>query len=146
MGAILWRFKSSRPHIHLRSNEKFKMKNEKPKKISLQDIGDFYFNLGYREEKLEAALSKDKAYQQLLKNKKQKITKTLKVSPTDKKKYALATDIDLEILNQCNVLAKQKLSESDEELIELIKSQLLDDWRSPLLKKLKSLFKKYSLQ
>jgi len=63
----------------------------------------------------------------------------------EKKKYVLATDIDLKILSQCNGLLKQNLSENDEKLIELIKSQLLDDWRTPLLKKLKSLFKKYSL-
>lgn len=112
----------------------------------MQGIEDFYFNLGYRSKKFHSALKNDKEYQKLLKEKKQKVSRTLKINPAGKKKYVLATDIDLEILSQRNNLLKQSPSESDEELIELIKSQLLDDWRSPLLKKLKSLFKKYSLQ
>ena len=118
------------------------MKNQK-NKISLQSIEDFYFDLGYRSEKFRVALKKDKEYQKLLKDKKQKITKKFKVNPTDKKKYVLATDADLKILGLCNILLKQKLSENDRKIVELIKSQLLDYWRSPLLKMLNNLCKQY---
>jgi hypothetical protein len=120
------------------------MKNEKVKsKISLQDIGDFYFNLGYRGKKLHAILIKDKAYQELLKNKKGAIAKKMNLKSSDRVKYALSTEADLEILSQCNLLMKEKLFKNDKYLIKLIKSQLLDDWRTPLLKKLKSLAVKY---
>lgn len=114
--------------------------------MSLQSIEDFYFDLGYRSEKFRVALREDKEYQKLLKDKKQKITKKFKVSPIDKKKYVLATDADLEILGICNILVKQKLSENDRKLVDLIKSQLLDDWRSPLLKALNQLLKKYKVK
>ena len=123
------------------------MNNKKAKKQkSLQSIEDFYFDLGLRGEKFRGALRMDKEYQKLLKEKKQKISKVLKINSTDKKKYALTTYTDLEILSQCNALTKQKLSTSDKELVLLIKSQLSDYWRTPLLKKLQSLLKKYSSQ
>lgn len=118
----------------------------KIKKKSLQSIEDFYFDLGYRSEKFRVALKKDKEYQKLLKEKKQKIAKKVEVSSTDKKKYVLATDADLEILSLCNALAKKKLIENDKQLVALIKSQLLDDWRSPLLKALNQLLKKYKVK
>jgi len=91
-------------------------------------------------------LKKDKIYQELLKAKKQKITKSFKINVSDKMKFVLSTDADLEILNQCNILMKEKLSKDDKELVELIKSQLLDDWRTPLLKSLNALLKQYKVK
>lgn len=119
------------------------MQNKNQKISLLQSIGDFYYNLGYEGDKLNNALKKDKVYQKLLQAKKQKITKSFKVSASDKIKFILSTDTDLEILNQCNLLIKKELSKDDRELVELIKSQLLDDWRMSLLKKLHSLTIKY---
>ncbi|MCX6789101.1 MAG: hypothetical protein NTZ42_00610 [Candidatus Gribaldobacteria bacterium] len=119
------------------------MQNKNQKISQLQSIGDFYYNLGYKGDKLSDTLKKDKIYQELLKAKKQKITKSFKISASDKMKFVLSTDTDLEILSQCNALIKEKLLKSDRELVELIKSQLLDDWRAPLLEKCQSLTIKY---
>ena len=125
---------------------KLKMQNKNQKISLLQSIGDFYYNLGYEGDKLNNALKKDKVYQKLLQAKKQKITKSFKVSASDKIKFVLSTDTDLEILNQCNLLIKKELSKDNMELVELIKSQLLDDWRTPLLKSLNALLKQYKIK
>ena len=58
------------------------------------------------------------------------------------KKYLLPTDRDIEILDKCNQLEKLNLSKVEFELVALIKTQLEDDWRTPLLMKLDSLLKK----
>ena len=61
----------------------------------------------------------------------------------EKQKYKLPTDADLEILMKCKELEKSELSKEDAQLVELIKSQLEDDWRTPLLEELDRLLKKY---
>ena len=52
----------------------------------------------------------------------------------------LLTGKDIEILRRCNRLEKNAGQDAD--IIKLIKSQLEEDWRRPLLKKLKALGKK----
>ncbi|MFA4945979.1 MAG: hypothetical protein WC607_00350 [Candidatus Micrarchaeia archaeon] len=59
------------------------------------------------------------------------------------KKYPLPTAIDVEILSKCKSLEKTNPSKQDAATIKLIKSQLEDDWRKPLLKELNRLSKKY---
>jgi len=66
-----------------------------------------------------------------------------KATSSEKKKYALSTDADFEILHQCKQLQKYKLTAVDAELVKLIKSQLEDDWRKPLIKALNRLQGKY---
>lgn len=113
------------------------------KKESMQEVGDFYINLGYRGDKLREALSVDKRYQRLLKEKKQKLNNTIKVSSVDKKKYVLATDIDFDILDKCKKLEKLKLLKEDRALVAIIKAQLKEDWRKSLVRKLNRLLKLY---
>lgn len=113
------------------------------KKESMQEVEDFYINLGYRGDKLREALSVDKKYQKLLKEKKQKLNNTIKVSSVDRKKYVLATDVDFDILDKCKKLEKLKLLKEDKDLVALIKAQLEEDWRKSLVKKINLIYKKY---
>jgi len=113
------------------------------KKKSLQQIEDFYVSLGYKGDKLRRVLIKDKEYQKLLRKRKQKLTKQFKVALSEKKKYVLSTDSDFEILAKCKQLEKLKLTKEDRLLVKLIKTQLKDDWRRPILKTLNQLLKRY---
>jgi len=113
------------------------------KKKSLQQIEDFYINLGYRGNKLRKILAKDKVYQKLLKQRKRKLTKKFKTTSLEKKKYVLSTNSDFEILAKCKQLEKLKLTKQDRILVKLIKTQLEEDWRKPLQKTLNRLLKKY---
>jgi hypothetical protein len=113
------------------------------KKPTLFEIESFYENLGYRGEKLRKVLKKDKEYQRLLRERKQKLIKTFKITPVEKKRYVLSTDRDFEILGKCKELEKKKLAKRDRKLVECIKTQLTLDWRTPLLKVLNELLKKY---
>ena len=61
----------------------------------------------------------------------------------EKRKYLLPTETDAEILFLCKKLEKLDLSEEDKLLVELIKTQLEKDWRTPLLEKLREIEKKY---
>lgn len=63
-----------------------------------------------------------------------------------KKKYALKTKRDCEILNKCKQLEKMKLSKEDRALTKLIKTQLEDDWRKYLVMVLNKLLEKYQKQ
>ena len=56
-----------------------------------------------------------------------------------KKKYKLPTKEDREILEKCKKLEKLKLNAKDKALVALIKSQLEDDWRKPLIETLNKL-------
>ena len=58
-------------------------------------------------------------------------------------KYVLKTKRDLEILDSCNKLLKNKLSKSDKDLVLLVKTQLETDWRKYLLIRLDKLLHKY---
>ena len=113
------------------------------KKESMQGVEDFYINLGYRGSKLREVLKVDKKYQELLEDKKQQLSNEMKISSAEKKKYVLATDVDFEVLDTCKKLEKLKLSKEDKELVALIKTQLKEDWRKPLVKKLNQVYKKY---
>lgn len=72
------------------------------------------------------------------------MSKKFKTTELERKKYVLSVDRDFEILRKCKLLEKKKLSESDMELIKLIKAQLEEDWRKPLIKILNNLMKKYN--
>ncbi len=119
----------------------------KKRKLSkLQEIEDQYINLGYKGERLRKSLAKDKEYQKFLKERKQRLTKKVKISSTEKKKYVLSTDTDFKILKRCKQLEKSRLEKDDRFLIKLIKSQLEDDWRKYLLKDLDKLMRKYKIR
>ena len=112
------------------------------KKKSLQQVEDFYITLGYKGDKLRKALKEDGGYQKLLRERKQKLAKDFKVTKTEKKKYILSTKEDYEILAKCKQLEKLKLTKEDKFLVGLIKMQLEDNWRGPLLRTLNKLLKK----
>ena len=94
--------------------------------------------IDYRE-----ALKKDKEYQRLLKQKKQKLSNKIKITVSEKKKYVLSTDVDFDILNKCKKLLKQNLTKEDRSLVKLIVSQLELDWRKPLVKAANDLYNRY---
>lgn len=109
----------------------------------LQQIEDYYVNLGHRGSVLRKILARDKKYQRLLKKRKQKLSKQFKATSSEKKKYGLTTDIDFEILAKCKQLERLKLMKDDKLLVKLIKTQLEYDWRRPLLRTLNQLLRKY---
>lgn len=111
---------------------------------SLQRIEDFFLALGYEGEKLRRVLEKDKEYQKLLKERRHKLGKKARATSLEKKKYVLSTDEDFEILEKCKKLEKQKLAPQDKKIVKLIKSQLENEWRKPLVQSLNQLLKKYN--
>lgn len=112
-------------------------------KKSLQQIEDQYISLGLRGERLRKALKKDKEYQRWLKRKREKLSKESEATKQDRRKYVLAADVDFGILGITKALLKKKVSKEDRRLIALIKSQLLEDWRAPLVQELNRLQRKY---
>src|SRR3990167_4223214 len=112
-------------------------------KLSLQKIEDSYVNLGHTGEELRKALSKDKNYQKLLKQRKQKLSAKFSLSANEKQKYVLSTNKDFEILRLCKKLEEINLKKEDKILVNLIKTQLQHDWRRPLTTTLKKLLEKY---
>jgi len=66
------------------------------------------------------------------------------VTEQEEKMYALPKEEDYKILAIVKKLEKKSLSDIDRETISLIKTQLFDEWRKPLLDKLKQLLQKYS--
>ena len=72
-----------------------------------------------------------------------KLTKQFKLTPIEKRKYVLSTDDDFEILAKCKQLERLRLTREEKFLIKLIKTQLEDDWRKPLLRILNRLLEKY---
>ena len=65
----------------------------------------------------------------------------LKPTTSERKKYVLKEKRDFDILALCNELEEKKLSKQHRKLVKLIKSQLEEDWRTPLLQSLKELGK-----
>ncbi|MDD5040706.1 MAG: hypothetical protein PHY34_06195 [Patescibacteria group bacterium] len=65
------------------------------------------------------------------------------ITKHDRKQYVLKTRQDEEILVTCKRLETMRLSKQDKRLVRFFKSQLLDDWRTPLKQEVKKLFKKY---
>ena len=69
--------------------------------------------------------------------------KQLVITRHDRKQYALKTKRDVAILLACKRLETMRLSERDRRQVRFIKSQLLDDWRTPLVREIKKLLNKY---
>lgn len=68
---------------------------------------------------------------------------SLKISESDRKKYVLKESKDEEILLKCKKLETMELEKQDKSLVKLIKTQLEDDWRTPLVKEIEILLRKY---
>ncbi len=110
---------------------------------SVQSIEDFYMNLGHKGEKLRKALESDKELKKILALKKATLSKTVKATKSEKKKYVLATDEDFDILKKCKRLQKKRLSPVDKTIVRLILTQLKPEWRKDLIKELDTLIRKY---
>jgi len=65
------------------------------------------------------------------------------ISKRDREKYVLKEAIDEEILIKCKRLETTELNDQYKLLVKLIKTQLEDDWRTPLVKEIARVFKKY---
>ena len=111
---------------------------------TMQQIEDGYTKLGFRGQKLRQALEIDKEYQGLLKQRKKRLTRYYKINDLEKTQYVLSTDTDFEILEKCKRLEKLNLDSKDRKLVKLIKTQLENDWRNPLVRTLNQLIEKYS--
>lgn len=110
---------------------------------SLQEIEDYYVNQGLTGDELRTAIEGDGEYKRLLLKLKDKLGKTVDASNEELQKYVLSTAADYEILSKIHQLEKQNLSSGDKELVQLIKTQLELDWRSPIVAKLDELLQKY---
>jgi len=60
-----------------------------------------------------------------------------------KPRYPLLTQQDKEILKKCETLETLPLSSFDREQVVFIKTQLEEDWRTPLEKRLNFFLQKY---
>ena len=67
----------------------------------------------------------------------------MKFPPEPKTPYLLPKQQDKTIFEKLTKFKDKKLSEDDEELIELFYSQLEDDWRTPLEKAIDKMAQKY---
>lgn len=112
-------------------------------KKSFQQIEDYYIRKGLKGSKLRKALESDKEYQEILAERKARLSKKFKITSREKQKYVLSTDQDYEILGKIKQLEKQKLSDEDKKLIKFIKTQLKDDWRTPIMELLNNILGKY---
>ena len=112
-------------------------------KKSLQAIEDYYYRYGLRGDKLRKSTENDGEYMKILNDRWLRLTQKFKAKLKDKKRYILSTDQDYEILAKLYHLESKKLSIHDKEFVHLIRTQLEHDWRTPILKLLNRLTKKY---
>lgn len=115
-------------------------------KISLQAIEDYYYRKGLRGDRLRKATEQDGEYIKRLKEKRTLLTKKFKVKSKDRKRYALSTDQDYEILGIIYRLEEKRLTKHDQDLILLVRTQLEHHWRSPILIFLRNLGRKYKIK
>lgn len=133
---------SSKGHAVTEKSVRSVMAHNKQK--SLQAIEDYYYRKGLRGNKLRNAVQNDREYMEILKRRWLKLTKEFPVKPPDRKRYILSTDQDYEILNKIYKLERKRLSDKDKALVKLVRTQLEHHWRTPILKFLNGLLKKYS--
>ncbi|MBI3572297.1 hypothetical protein HY091_02065 [Candidatus Kaiserbacteria bacterium] len=112
-------------------------------KESLQAIEDYYYKKGLRGAALRKASSGDIEYMKILKKRQTQLTKNFRIKPSDRKKYVLSTNEDYEILNKIYRLEKKKLFNNDKTLLKLLRMQLENDWRTPIMRVLNELLRKY---
>ncbi len=110
---------------------------------SLQQIEDYYLTQGLTGEALRKALKSDGEYQEIWKERKKQIRNKLDISDEDEEKYILSRQEDYEILSRVRELESKPLSDVDKEFVELIRTQLEEEWRTPLVDKLSELLQKY---
>jgi len=70
-----------------------------------------------------------------------KFMNKIKFKKEDLEKYALKTKQDFEILEKIYQLEEGDLDKNDEKLVKFIRTQLEDDWRTPIVKLLDQMLK-----
>ena len=120
-----------------------KLIENKNMKKSLQQIEDYYIRKGLKDSKLRKALEFDEEYQEILAQRKMKLAKRFGIISKEEKDYVLSTNQDYEILGKVKQLEKQKLSVVDRRLIKFIRTQLRQDWRTPIIELLNDLSERY---
>ncbi|MFC1598165.1 hypothetical protein ACFL2M_01390 [Patescibacteria group bacterium] len=58
-------------------------------------------------------------------------------------RYELPEEQDLEILGKIHELESEELSDADKQLVIFLRTQLEEDWRTPLLEFIDAMHKKY---
>ena len=92
---------------------------------------------------MRRAAQNDREYMAILRKRWLKLTKSFPVEAKDRKRYILSTDQDYQILGRIYELERKKLSDKDEALVKLVRTQLEHHWRTPILRFLNQLLKKY---
>lgn len=110
---------------------------------TLQEIENHYLRQGLKGEKLRQALEKDKEFQELLKQKKSTIRSKYGITENEEQIYLLPNEEDYKLLVKIKELETKSLNENDKETVKLIKSQLLVEWRKPLIEVINKLLQKY---
>lgn len=67
----------------------------------------------------------------------------MKITTYEKKNYVLNDKKNLLILSKIKEVEKNKLNEKDKEIVRLIRTQLKQDWQTPLVNYLNKLLRKY---
>ena len=67
----------------------------------------------------------------------------MKLTEHEKNNYVMKDKKDFAILSKIKKLEKGKLSKNDNEIVKLIKTQLKKNWRTPLIRHLDKMLKKY---
>ena len=65
------------------------------------------------------------------------------ITTHEKKHYIIKDKKDFILLSKIKELEKKELNKRDKEIVKLIRTQLKNDWRTPLIKYLNKLLKKY---
>lgn len=110
---------------------------------SLQEIEDYYSQKGLTGAALREATENDTEYRKIREEKYARLTQKFNVTDEEKAKYSLSTDQDYEILEMIHRLEAKSLSAEDAEIIEFVRTQLEDDWRTPIVEFLERMSKKY---
>lgn len=66
-----------------------------------------------------------------------------KLTSYEKRNYVMKEKKDFIILNKIKELETKKLTSEDKKVVSLIRTQLKDDWRTPLINYLNRLLVKY---
>ena len=74
---------------------------------------------------------------------KTELRKKYGVTRKEEKEYVLPDKTDYQILALVKTLKGKNLTKQDAKMVELIRTQLWDNWRKPLLEKLKEILQKY---
>ena len=110
--------------------------------MTLSSIQDAYYRKGYRGARLRAALARNPAYRRLV-----TVLRTesgaRSASRRELGRYVLSEAQDMDILQLVKRLERRHLSASERAILRLIRTQLEADWRTPLLRFLRTLDRKY---